>query len=148
MNKTQKCAWFCLTLTMLLLIFSVIVYGGIVAVGKPTRITGGLFYILFLIIALCFRILLWKKQSPVEVDLDERDQLIKRRAVFACYISLCGLLIAACTIPWFIVGPEGSIPVCVLPATLFGVFIIIMLVHSVAILIQYGWGAKRSELKN
>ena len=142
MNKTQKCAWFCLTLTMLLLIFSVIVYGGIIAVGKPTRITSGLFYILFLIIALCFRILLWKKQSPVEVDLDERDQLIKRRAVFACYISLWALLIAACTIPWFIVGPEGSIPVCVLPATLFGVFIIVMLVHSVAILIQYGRGGK------
>ena len=138
MNKTQKCAWLCLTLTMLLLIFSVIVYGGIIAVGKPTRITSGLFYILFLIIALCFRILLWKKQSAVEVDLDERDQLIKRRAVFACYISLWALLIAACTIPWFIVGPEGSIPVCVLPATLFGVFIIVMLVYSVAVLVQYG----------
>ena len=145
MNKTQKCAWLCLTLTMLLLIFSVIVYGGIIAVGKPTRITSGLFYILFLIIALCFRILLWKKQSPVEVDLDERDQLIKRRAVFACYISLWALLIAACTIPWFIVGPEGSIPVCVLPATLFGVFIIVMLVHSVAILVQYGRGGKNHE---
>lgn len=143
MNKTQKVAWFCLTLTMLLLIFSVIVYGGIIAVGKPTRITSGLFYILGLIIALCFRIL-WKKQSPVEVDLDERDQLIKRRAVFACYISLWALLIAACTIPWFIVGPEGSIPVCVLPATLFGVFIIVMLVYSVAVLVQYGWRGEKS----
>lgn len=144
MNKTQKCAWLCLTLTMLFLIFNVIVYGGIIAVGKPTRITSGLFYILGLIIALCFRIL-WKKQSPVEVDLDERDELIKKRAVFACYISLWALLIAACTIPWLIVGPEGSIPVCVLPVILLGVFIIVMLIYSVAILVQYGWGSKDGQ---
>lgn len=140
MNKTQKDAWLCLIMTMLLLIFSVIVYGGVVAVGKPTRITGGLFYI-GLIIVLCFR-LLWKKQSPAEADMDERDKFIKKRATLAAYFSLWGFFIAACIIPWFIVGPEGFIPVWVLPVTLFGVFIIVGLVYSVAILVQYGLGGE------
>ena len=136
MNKTQKGAWFCLITAMLLLIFIVIECGGILAVGKPTRVTAGLFYI-GLIILSCFRIL-WKKQSPAEVDLDERDKFIKKRAMFARYFSLWGFFIAACTIPWFIVGPEGSIPVYVLPVILLGVFIIVVLVHSVAVLVQYG----------
>ncbi len=85
------------------------------------------------------------KQSPAEVNSDERDELIKKRAVLVSFASVWILLIAATIIPWFAVGQDGSIPVCLLPIINFGVFLIVMLVHSIAVLVQYGWGGKDGE---
>jgi len=52
-------------------------------------------------------------------------------------------LIGATVIPWFAIGQDGSIPVYLLPIINFGIFLIVMLTYSTAILVQYGrWGAK------
>jgi hypothetical protein len=48
-------------------------------------------------------------------------------------------------IPWSIIGPSGSISVNVLPIMLFGIGITLTLVHSLVILVQYGWGGKDGE---
>jgi len=85
------------------------------------------------------------KQSRAEVDSDEGDDLIKKRAVLVSFTSVWILLFAATIIPWFAVGQDGSIPVCLLPIINFGVFLIVALVHSVAVLVQYGWGGKDGE---
>jgi len=45
-------------------------------------------------------------------------------------------------IPWSIIGPSGSISVNVLPIMLLGIGITLALVHSLVILVQYGWGIK------
>jgi len=138
MNRTQKAAWFCLTMSALLL--AVVVTIAVVA-KMPRTLSWFWFLLTYGIMGLSL-VFLRKRQSPVEVDLDERDKLIKKRAMLTCYFSIWGFFIATCTIPWLIVGPEGSIPVCVLPVILLGVFIIVMLVYSVAVLVQYGWRGK------
>lgn len=63
-----------------------------------------------------------KKQSPAEVDCDERDNFIKRRAVLASFVSVWILLFVSSMIPRFIVGQDGSIPVWMLPIINLGVF--------------------------
>ncbi len=83
-----------------------------------------------------------KKQSPPEVDSDERDDLIKKRAVVIAFVSVWILLFASSILLRFIVGPDGSIPVWTLPIVNLGVFLFVILVYSVAILFQYGWEGK------
>ncbi|MHC4476830.1 MAG: hypothetical protein ACYTEL_14380 [Planctomycetota bacterium] len=142
MNKTQKAAWVSLALTVLLVAFSI---RWIIMASTATTITKSallLWFLLFCGIAALAIVLFRRKQSPVEVDLDERDRLIKTRAVQISYISLWVFLVAASIVPNLILGDSGAIPVSVLPPVLFLIFLIVMLVWSVAILVQYGWGIK------
>ncbi|MHC4528142.1 MAG: hypothetical protein ACYS29_09720, partial [Planctomycetota bacterium] len=75
MNKTQKAAWVSLALTVLLVAFSI---RWIIMASTATTITKSallLWFLLFCGIAALAIVLFRRKQSPVEVDLDERDRL-------------------------------------------------------------------------
>ncbi len=138
MNRTQKWALFTSGISLLLLALGVVI-----PVQTVTSVE--LFRIWLLVISLFMIIsvvLLRIKQSRAEVDFDERDNAIRKNAVVVSFVSLWALLIAASIIPNLVVGDEGAIPVCFLPIINFGVFLIVMLVYSVAILVQYGWGGK------
>jgi len=146
MNKTQKGAWFCLIATAALLTwYGVFILAGTFPSGKTWSVL--LKTLSFLAIFFMGMATVWLriKQSPAEVNSDERDELIKKRAVLVSFASVWILLIATTIIPWFAVGQDGSIPVCLLPIINFGVFLIVALVHSVAVLVQYGWGGKDGE---
>ncbi len=139
MNKTQKIAWFNLVGTLLCFALGIYI---VVEVFILRRLPEGFgrFWGLpaFWLITGVAIIFIRKKQSPAEVDCDERDNFIKKRAVLASFVSVWILLFASSIIPRFIVGQDGSIPVCLLPIINFGIFLIAMLVCSVAILAQYG----------
>ncbi len=83
----------------------------------------------------------WKRK-PSNVDFDERDNSVRKNAVLVSFVSLWVLLFAASIIPSFVAGDEGSIQVCLLPIINIGGFVVVMLVYSVAILVQYGWQEK------
>jgi len=83
-----------------------------------------------------------KKQSAVEVESDERDSLIKKRAVMVSFVSTFLFLAIASIVPGFIVGGGGSIPVFLLPIINVCVLVLAMLVYSVAVLVQYYTGSK------
>ena len=83
-------------------------------------------------------IFIFRKQSPAEVAFDERDNLIKKKAVRVSFVSLLILLFAASIVPSIIVGDWGSIPASLLPIINFNVFLIAMLIYSIAVLVQYG----------
>ena len=143
MNRTQKGALFTSGITLLLLAL------GVVVIPVQTVTSVKLFRIWLLVISLFIiisLILLRIKQSRAEVDFDERDNAIKKNAVMVAFISLWALLIAASFIPTLIVGDNGAIPVCFLPVINIAVFLIVMLVYSVAILIQYSRGAKGEKV--
>ena len=142
MNRTQKGALFTSGITLLLLVL------GVVVIPVQTVTSVKVFRIWFLVVSLFIIIsvvLLRIKQSRAEVDFDERDNAIKKNAVMVAFVSLWALLMAASIIPNLIVGDEGAIPVCFLPVINFGVFLIVMLVYSVAILVQYGREGKENE---
>ena len=139
MNKTQKIAWFNLVGTLLCFALGIYIVVEVFILRRLPegfgRFWGLLAFWLVTGIAIIF---LRKKQSPAEVDSDERDNFIKRRAVLASFVSVWILLFTSSMIPRFIVGQDGSIPVWMLPIINLGVFLIVMLVYSVVVLVQYG----------
>ena len=73
-----------------------------------------------------------------KVTFDERDLLIHKRAVMAGYVVLWLYLVAACVVPWCIVGPQGSVSVNILPLALLGGLIVFTLARGLATVVQYG----------
>jgi len=142
MNRAQKIARFNLIVILTALILSVTAIGVIYfAIGLPIQRAFGGFGFMGITGLMGLSPLLYKKERD-KVSLDERDQLINYRAVLVAYSVFWLVFTAACMIPWWIIGPSGSISVNVLPIMLFGIGITLMLVHSLVILVQYGWGAK------
>lgn len=145
MNKTQKEALCNLILWSVLLLFSIILFGEIVFLGKIFP-RFHLFYCLLIIsLVVGYIIFIRKKQSAVEVGSDERDNLIKLRAVLVSFVSVWILLAVATIIPRFIVGITGSITVWVLSIINFVIFLLAMVVYHAAVLVQYGRGGKDGE---
>lgn len=147
MNKTQKSAWFTLGVAILLLVFGAIIYAGMFAPGGRTAGTGLVkvwsgFILVFL--AGGAALVHWKRR-PSDVDFDERDNSVRKNAVLAAFVSLWVLLFAASIIPSFVAGDTGSIQVCLLPIINIGVFLVVMLVYSLAVLFQYCWGIKEKD---
>ena len=147
MNRTQKGAWFTLTVAILLLVFGAIIYAAMFAPGNMTAGIGlvkvwGWFILVFL--AGGAALVQWKRK-PSDVDFDERDKAVKKNAVLVAFICLLILLFASSIVPSFVAGDTGSIPVSLLPIINLGVFLIVMLIYSVAVLVQYCWGGKENE---
>jgi hypothetical protein len=88
--------------------------------------------------------LVWalRRQSPAEVETDERDKLIAGRAAMVFLVSAWIVFPVASVIPRFILGANGCIPAWSLPLINVGALIIIMMVYSIAVLVQYGRGGK------
>ena len=147
MNKTQKGALVNLVGALLNIAIAVFLVVEIVILRRLPESFSEKFWVL---IAVCMLgpilvIFYRKKQSPAEVESDERDNLIKYRAVLASFISVWILLAAVTIIPRFVVGIAGTIPIWLLAFINVGVLLVAMLVYSVAILVQYGWGGKDGE---
>ena len=141
MNKTQKGAWF--TLVVGLLCFAIIIYTVVkIFIFKSLPEGFGIFWPLASVWLLIGTTIFFmrKKQSPVEVKSDERDNLIQKRAALVCFVLVWILLIISYVILWHIVGLDGSIPLYILPFIYLGVFFAAILVYNVAVLVQYGWG--------
>ncbi len=145
MNKTQKGAWFTFGVAILLLTFGLIIFTQMFADGATSITLVRIWSLVILFFMGISAVLLRVKQRRAEMDFDERDNSIKKNAVLVSFISLWILLFAASIIPSFVAGDAGSIPVCLLPIINLGVFLIVMLVYSVAVLVQYGWGIKEKN---
>jgi amino acid transporter len=143
MNRTQKGAVAVLAIMTVLLIFGISVpiawFNEMLVVRTIPLVFLGLAY-LAMVLSIIF---LRKKRGHREVDYDERDTAIKRKAVFASYITLWILVFLGCTIPFGVTDQKGTIPVSLLPAGLFVIFVIVMLVYALTILVQYGRGGKK-----
>jgi hypothetical protein len=141
MNKTQKSAWFGLTMSTLLLVLLVT---SVLVARRVSQLSNLLWFSpAFGLFALL--IIFLRKKDQDRVNIDERDSCISRKALIAAFSSTAGLLIGACMIPPFIAGPTNSIPVCLLPALLYSLFVVFILTYSMAILIQYGWRDKNGK---
>jgi uncharacterized membrane-anchored protein len=147
MNRTQKGAWFTLTVAILLLIFEAIVFASMITPGDRTAGTGlVIVWIWFILVFLAGgAVFVYWKRTPSDVDFDERDTSIKKNAVLVSFVSLWFLLFAVSVIPTAVVGQESTMPVCLLPLINFGVFMVAIVFYSLAVLAQYCWGGKENE---
>jgi len=72
--------------------------------------------------------------------MDERDQLIGRRAQLVTYRIFWVCFVSACLLTYFVaaeVNHATVIPVYFLPAIVFGALFVYLACHSVAVLVQY-----------
>lgn len=146
MNKTQKGAWYAIVTSLLVLAMGASITVEIVVMGRVPEGLGRFFWLpAFLLITGIAIYFMRRKQSPAEVDSDERDDLIKKRAMLAAFVSVWVLLLALSVIPRLIVGQDGSVPIWLLPIMNVGVFYIVFLIYSVAVLIQYGRSCKGEQ---
>ncbi len=143
MNKTQKGAWINLAGALMVMGTYIGLYIRLFVIKKlPTAF--GAFWVssgFFLLLGLMLYTI-QKKQSPREVDKDERDKSIEKRAVIAAFVSVWILLFAATIIPRFFVGIDGAIPVWSLAFINVGIVLVVLFVYSIAVLVQYGRGGK------
>jgi hypothetical protein len=79
------------------------------------------------------------------VQSDERDVLIYKNGAVAAHIVLWLYFAVACLAAWWLVGPEGTISVNVMPLVLIGAVTLFLLVEYLAAFIQYGRGGDDDE---
>ena len=146
MNNTQRRALFTLSISIMLIVFGVIIFTSMFMSGDKMAGVKSVKVWIWLILAVSTggAVFVHFKRRASQVDNDERDSSIKKNAVLVSFISLWFLLFAASLIPGFVAGDTDSIPVPLLPIINMGVFLIAMVVYSVAILAQYGRGGEKS----
>ena len=142
MNRWQKEARFTLIVTGLALALSLTAVGVLRFVFDFTwrSATAGFAFIglmgLSRVDPSMFRI---KSKKP---PLDERDLLIKRKAMVSAYWGFWPIFVLMAMAPFFVYGPKGTVGVWYLAWMVFvGMFVVITL-YSIAILNEYGWRNK------
>ncbi|MDT8300359.1 MAG: hypothetical protein RQ760_02675 [Sedimentisphaerales bacterium] len=142
MNRAQKIARFNLIVILTALILSITAIGIFYfAFGVP--IQGALCGFGFIgIFGLAGLSPLLYKKEPGKVNFDERDLLIHKKALLGAYSIFWLLFVLAAMIPFFVLGPKGTIPVKYLPAMVFGGMFTVTLVQSIVTLNEYGWSGK------
>ncbi len=145
MNRMQKIAWFNLIVILLALGFSVIAFSiGYFIFGAPARQAAAGFGFIGIMGFSGLSPVLFRKDKS-KVQFDERDTAIQRKAVGFAYAIFWVLFVAAAMIPWFIIGPNGTITTNYLPWMVFGGMFVVMLLQSIVTLNEYGWRAKENE---
>jgi hypothetical protein len=142
MNRTQKIARFNLIVISIALTLSLMAIGVFYFIfGLPIRGAFSSFGFLGICGLIGLTPFLFKKEGG-NISFDERDLLIHRNATLIAYSVFWVFFTAGCMIPWWILKTGASIPVAVLPAMLAAGFIIVQIVQSVAVLVQYGWAVR------
>ena len=135
MNKTQKGA--CYGILLSLLLAGIVIFDLIdTIVGWPVKLLvsavwGGLLLVPIYLIE--------RKKDPRQVDMDERDKRIIKRALLASFIVLAVMLGAAFVVALFVLGVKSTISVTMddLSAVIYFVLVAFVFVLSLAVLVQY-----------
>lgn len=142
MNRWQKISWWMLIWISTGAIFAAIATAVLFfIVGLPwSKAQGGLG---FLGIAGLGGLgpLIFKKDTG-KVACDERDQLINNRAAATGFLAAFLITGLTCMLPFFVLGPKATISITWLPMIFMTAGLASFLVHSIAILSQYGWRDK------
>lgn len=139
MNRLQKIAVYQLTVIFTALVAAVIVWIAVRSKGWEYAYFG-----LIPLILLTF-VRFDRMFFPIkagEIVYDERDEMVKKKAVVTAYTVFWIAFVLGCIIPLFILGPNSTIHISVLPWMVFCAAVIVRVVWSIAILVQYGWGGK------
>jgi len=145
MNRAQKMARFTLIVTLIALMLSLIAVAVLyLVVGLPLRRATGGFGFIGIMGFSALAPLLFKKDKG-KVKLDERDLLIKNKAMLAAYWGFWPIFVIAAMAPFFIYGPDGMVSVKYLCRMVFGGMFIVILVQSLVTLQEYGWREKGNE---
>ena len=145
MNKWQKQARFTLVVMGIALTLSLTAVGILrfVFYFQWHRATAGFAFMALMALSRVdpsmFRI---KSKKP---PLDERDLLIKGKAMIAAYWGFWPIFVLMAMAPFYVYGPDGKVPVTYLCWMVFVGMFVVMTLYSIAILNEYGWRKKDHE---
>jgi hypothetical protein len=130
MCQTQKEALFNLTIVAVTLAMVLALYpflgrgatGGFGMLGLLGF--GGLFY----------------RKHRGQVIADERDQLIRRRSTIFAYTIFWLVFVASSMLAWAVYGGNGAVPVPLLMNAVWLGLMLVVGMHAIATLVQYGRG--------
>ncbi|UCE99944.1 MAG: hypothetical protein JSV82_02440, partial [Planctomycetota bacterium] len=140
MNRTQKIAWYQLIVIILGLGVTAVVVGAVVYTKGIECAHIGLIPLILLVFVHFDRVFFPIKAG--QIVFDERDEVIAKRAVVTAYTVFWVAFILGGIVPLFVLGSKATISVGVLPCMVFCGAIIIRVVWSVAVIVQYGRGGK------
>ena len=142
MNRLQKIAWY-----QLIVILTALGLGGVVTLVVFNK--GGEYSKLALLPLLVLAFVNFDRMffplKAGEIALDERDESIKKKAVTTAYTIFWFAFIAGCIVPFILLDGTGSVPIIVLPVMVLCAAVLVRLVWSVMVLIQYERGGKREK---
>lgn len=140
MNRTQKTVLCNLVIMLVTILMLAYVFFQLFILKKTPESFAGRLLPLAVWVLLGGSLLFWAltRQSPKEVEADERDKLITNRAAMAAFISAWIVLLVVSVIPRFVLGDNGCVPAWSLPLINTGGLLIVTVVYLAAILIQYG----------
>jgi hypothetical protein len=140
MNRAQKIAWLMVITTIVAFFISCVMVAILAAKsGFPKALEG--FFLVGLAGIGGLGHLIFKKDEG-QVKFDERDLMIQRKATLRAYSIFWFLFVLAATIPFFVLGPKGTVSVRVLPAMVIIGMVVVMLVQSIVTLEEYGCNSK------
>ena len=145
MNKWQKEARFTLIVMVLALALSLTAVGVLRFVfhSKWQSAMAGFAFMALMSLSRVdpsmFRI---KSKKP---PLDERDLIVKRKAMIAAYWGFWPIFVLMAMAPFFVYGPDGKVPVTYLCWMVFVGMFVVMTLYSMTILNEYGWRSKNDE---
>ena len=131
MNQAQKNAWFKLKVAAVYVPLSLLMIIVSLIAGQTLITLIGFLVLSVAALIMGFSWLLARKE-PGRVTFDERDATIEKKAHYIGYCILWCIFIATCLI---------AIPTAGF-AILATTLVIVQLVESIAILVQYGWSDK------
>ena len=136
MNRAQKMAWLMVVTTIVAFLISCVMVAILAAKSGFPKALGGFFLVGLAGIGGLGHLIF--KKDKGQVKFDERDLMIKRKASLRAYSIFWFLFVLAAMIPFFVLGPNGTISVRVLPAMVIIGMVVVMLVQSIVILEEYG----------
>jgi len=147
MNKTQKGAVFNLIVMLFNVLALVFVFTELFVIKRFFQSPWEKFLVpvAALLLLAVFMIFYYRRQSRLEVESDERDNIIKRNAGLICFVLTWVMLGISTIALQFTVGIEGCIPLWLFPFINLGIFLLVMIVYNAAILVQYGRGGKNGR---
>jgi hypothetical protein len=143
MNRTQKIAWLFVITISLAVVSSFVAFAILyVKLGIPKAFAG------FALLGIAgfggFGPIVFPKDKG-KITCDERDIFINRRAAIASFTTAFLIVGLACMLPFFVLGPQATIPVWWLPVIFGMAGLATFFVHSVVILVLYGRGGSDGE---
>lgn len=144
MNRTQKIAWYSLSVIAVVLLLTAVITYWVVTKGGWHKSASGLCAIGLSCIA-GIGPLIFRRDKTQTVQRDERDALIELRALYVgysgcyCYFAIAGMTLVS------LHGFNGAVPVKWLIPFLVGGYVAAELVRSITILSQYGPSGKESS---
>jgi hypothetical protein len=144
MNRQQKIAWFQLSVVGLLAVASVVLSALFVRKYEYALLEAwwiGSGYMTPFVALTVFAPIFFRKKKG-QIDYDERDLTVDRRAMVIAFGSTYAFFIAVCFATWVAAGFDEPIPAYWLVRIVLGGWITSIVAHAFTTLVAYGWRNK------